>query len=185
MGEIKQILLCGSGGQGIVLAGKILGYAAFKDGKWVSGANSYGAAARGGECESEVVISDKAVSFPHVIEADFLIAMHPSAYNRYISSVRCESGLVIYDRQLISPKRSSSLKHIGIPATETAVKELSSKMVANIIILGAAIEITKVVTKDAFISALEENMPERFRELNLRAANIGLSMSYNYTTKHS
>ena len=82
MGEIKQVILCGFGGQGIVLAGAILGHAAFNDGKWVSGTNSYGSAARGGECESEVVISDKPITFPYVLEADFLIAMREESLSR-------------------------------------------------------------------------------------------------------
>lgn len=175
MGEVKQVILCGLGGQGIVLAGTLLGYAAFNDGKWVSGTNSYGAAARGGECESEVVISDRPITFPHVIEADFLIAMYQAAYNRYISKVK-RGGVVIHDKQLVSPKEGSTLKHIGIPATETAAKRLNSNVVANVVALGAAIEISKVVTKDAFISAIEENMPERFKELNLKAANIGFKL---------
>ena len=52
MAPIKQVILCGLGGQGIVLAGTILSQAAFNDGKWVSSTNSYGAAARGGACRS-------------------------------------------------------------------------------------------------------------------------------------
>ena len=69
MGQIKQVVLCGYGGQGIVLAGTMLGKAAFNDGKWVSSTNSFGSAARGGACRAEVVISDGPVIFPHVIEA--------------------------------------------------------------------------------------------------------------------
>ncbi len=176
MGEVKQVILCGFGGQGIVLAGTILGHAAFNDGKWVSGTNSYGSAARGGECESEVVISDKPTTFPYVLEADFLIAMYQSAYDKYIGKVKPEEGVVIQDEQLVSPKENSTLKHIGIPATEAATKELNSKMVANIIALGAAVEISKVVTKDALISAIEEHIPERFKEMNLKAVNIGFNL---------
>ncbi len=176
MGQVKQIMLCGFGGQGIVLAGTILGYAAFNDGKWVSGTNSYGAAARGGECEAEVVISDEPIIFPYVLEADFLIAMYQAAYNKYVGKVKRDRGVVIHDKQLVSPAAGSTLEHIGIPATEVAAKRLNSNVVANIVALGAAIEISRVVTRDAFISAIEENMPERFRELNLRAANIGFDL---------
>jgi len=175
MGEVKQVILCGFGGQGIVLAGTLLGYAAFKDGRWVSGTNSYGAAARGGECESEVVISDRPITFPHVIEADFLIAMCQSAYDKYISKVK-RGGVVIHDKQLVSPKEGSAFKHVAIPATEAAAKRLNSSVVANIIALAAAIETSKVVSKGAFISAMTENIPERFRELNLKAANMGFSL---------
>jgi 2-oxoglutarate ferredoxin oxidoreductase subunit gamma len=174
--QVNKVTLCGFGGQGIVLAGTILGYAAFNDGKWVSGTNSYGAAARGGECEAEVVISNEPITFPYVLEADFLIALYQAAYNKYIGKVKRDRGVVIYDNQLVSPAEDSALRHIGIPATEIATKRLNSSVVANIVALGAAIEISKVVTRDAFISAIKENMPERFRELNLEAANIGFDL---------
>jgi 2-oxoglutarate ferredoxin oxidoreductase subunit gamma len=74
MGYLKQIRLCGYGGQGVVLAGTILGHAAINDDKWVSGSNSYGAQARGGSARSEVVISKKPIMFPHVIQSDILFA---------------------------------------------------------------------------------------------------------------
>lgn len=176
MAEVRQVMLCGFGGQGIVLGGTLLGYAAFNDGKWVSGISSYGPAARGGECASEVVISDRPVTFPHTIEVDFLIAMYQAAYDKYVGKVKPGTGLVIYDEQFVSPKKNSPLKHIGIPATQTAEKELNSSMVANIVALAAAIEISKVVTRDAFASAMKEHVPERFRELNLKAANFGFHL---------
>ena len=176
MAQVKQVILCGFGGQGIVLAGTILGYAAFNDGKWVSGTNSYGAAARGGECEAEVVISDKPITFPYVLEADLLIAMYQAAYNRYVGKVKRDRGLVIYDKELVSPAEVATLRHIGVPATEIAARRLNSNVVANIVALGAAVEISKLVSRDAFIAAIEENMPERFRELNLEAANIGFDL---------
>ena len=79
----KQVMLCGLGGQGIVLAGAILGQAAFNDGKWVSSTGSYGAAARGGACRAEVVISETPIIFPYVIAADMLIAMYQTAHDKY------------------------------------------------------------------------------------------------------
>ena len=176
MAEVRQVMLCGFGGQGIVLGGTLLGYAAFNDGKWVSGISSYGPAARGGECASEVVISDRPVTFPHTIEVDFLIAMYQAAYDKYVDKVKPGTGMVIFDERFVSPKKNSPLKHIGIPATQTAEKELNSSMVANIVALAAAIEISKVVTRDAFASAMKEHVPERFRELNLKAANFGFHL---------
>ena len=50
MAETKQIRLCGFGGQGIILGGKILGNASISAGKWVAGLSTYGGAARGGVC---------------------------------------------------------------------------------------------------------------------------------------
>lgn len=176
MGEIRQVVLCGFGGQGIVLAGAILGYAAFKDGKWVSGTNSYGAAARGETCRAEVVISDKPISFPHVIEADVLIAMYQTTFNRCIGKVKHRDAVVIYDQRFVSLKKIEGLKYASIPATRTAIEELNNGMVANVIMLSATVEITRVVSKDALKSAVGENIRERLRELNLKALEIGFEL---------
>ncbi len=175
MGEVKQIILCGFGGQGVILAGTILGYAGINDGKWVAGSSSYGSQARGGYAQSEVVISDEPIKFPRVIEADILVAMFQSAYDKYIEYVGSKNGIVIYDEPLVSTKEINGLKQIGVPATNIATNELSNKQVANLVILGAAVGITKIVTKDALISAIENNVPERFKTLNLKAVELGLN----------
>jgi len=176
MKQIRQVVLCGFGGQGIVLAGTMLGQAAFNDGKWVSGTNSYGAAARGGACRAEVVISDKPITFPYVIEADILIAMSQTAYNKYIAQVKREGGVVIYDNGFVPPEEISGLKYIPIPSIRTAIEELNRGIVANVIILSAAVEMTGVVTKEALRSAVEEIVPERLRELDLKAVDIGFKL---------
>jgi len=176
MGKIKQVMLCGFGGQGVVLAGTILGQAAFGDGKWVGGTNSFGAAARGGSCRAEVVLSDEPISFPYVIEADILVAMYQTAYGKYIGQVKRETGVVIYDDGFVSPKEIAGLKYVPIPATKTAIEELGKAIVANIIILSATVELTGVVTNEALRSALEEIIPERLRELNLKALDIGFKL---------
>jgi len=175
MTPIKQTMLCGFGGQGIVLAGTMLSQAAFDDGKWVSSTNSYGAAARGGACRAEVVISDKPIIFPYVIAADILIAMYQNAYNEYIGRVKPGEGVVIYDERF-TPKVMKGLKYVGIPATTTAIEQLNKAIAANVIILSAAVEITGIVTKKALKSAIEEIIPERQRELNLKAMDIGFRM---------
>jgi 2-oxoglutarate ferredoxin oxidoreductase subunit gamma len=172
---IKQAILCGFGGQGIVMAGTILGQAAFNDGKWVSSTNSYGAAARGGACRAEVVISERPIVFPYVIAADMLIAAYQTAHDRYIGRVKPGEGVVIYDERFV-PAETKGLKYVGIPATRTAIEELNNGMAANVIILSAAVEITDVVSKRGLKSAIEGIVPERLRELNLKAMNIGLRL---------
>lgn len=172
----KQIRLCGFGGQGIILGGKILGNASISAGKWVAGLSTYGGAARGGVCEADIVISDEEIIFPQVMEADILLAMAQSAYTKHIGSVNKKTGLVIYDTQFVSVKDIDGVKQIGIPATETAVKELNNKQVANIILLGAAVEITNFISKDALKQAIEKGVRERFRELNLKAVELGFKL---------
>jgi len=176
MEQNKQIRLCGFGGQGIILGGKILGHASISAGKQVAGLSSYGGAARGGVCESDIIISDEAITFPQVIAANILIAMSQEAYSKHIESVNQQNGLVLYDKQFVSPKEISGLKQIGIPATEVAVKELDNKQVANIILLGALVEITNLIDKNDLKTAIEEGVKERFRELNLKAVDTGFKL---------
>lgn len=177
MAEIStQVRLCGFGGQGIILAGTILGYASINDGKWVAGSSSYGSAARGGSCRSDVIISDKLISFPHVIMADILIAISQKAYDVYLKDIRPEGGIVIYDEQMVATKEISGLKQIAVAATNTAIRELNSRQVANIVILSAAVAITGIVSRDALTAAIEKNIPERFRALNLKAVELGFKL---------
>ena len=175
MGNIRQVVICGYGGQGIVLAGTILGQAAFNDGKWVGGTNSYGAAARGGTCRADLVISDQPISYPYVIEADIMVAMFQTAYDKYIGQVR-EGGIVVYDDHFVSPGKADSLKQVPVSATRTAIEELKNEIVANMVMLGAAVEITGLVTKDALRSAIAETVAERLRELDLKAVAAGFRL---------
>jgi 2-oxoglutarate ferredoxin oxidoreductase subunit gamma len=172
---IKQVILCGLGGQGVVLAGTILSQAAFNDGKWVSSTDSYGAAARGGACRAEVVISERPIVFPYVIAADTLIAMYQTAYDRYVGRVKPGEGVVIYDERFVA-EEMKGLKYVGIPASRTAIEELNNGMTANVIILSAAVEMTDLVSKKGLKSAIKEIIPARLRELNLKAMNIGFRL---------
>ena len=171
-----QVRVCGFGGQGVVLAGTILGYAGVNDGKWVAGASSYGTAARGGSARCDVVLSDKPINYPHVILADVLIAMSQKAYDVYIKEVKPGSGIVIYDEQFVSVKEKDKIKQIGIPATAAAIKELNNRQVANIVILGGAVGLTNVVSRGALAKAIEENVSARFKDLNLKAAELGYKL---------
>ena len=172
MGELKQVRLSGFGGQGVVLAGTILGHAAIRDGKWVAGSSSYGAQARGGAARSDVVVSDGPIIFPHVIEADILVAMAQTAYNRYTEEL-AQGAWVIYDEELVSPKPIAHATQIGVPATASAIRELKQQQSANIVILGALAAVTGIATRGSLSAAIEENVSERFMELNLKALEVG------------
>jgi 2-oxoglutarate ferredoxin oxidoreductase subunit gamma len=175
MGESKQVRISGFGGQGVVLAGTILGHAATKDGKWVAGASSYGAQARGGSARTDIVISDEPIVYPHVIEADVLVTMAQTAYSKYIEEL-AEGALIIYDEEMVAPKAMDKAVQIGVAATSQAIKELNQKQSANIVILGAVAAITGLVTKTALIAAIAENVSARFKELNVKALELGFRL---------
>jgi len=176
MGYLKQIRLCGYGGQGVVLAGTILGHAAINDDKWVSGSNSYGAQARGGSARSEVVISKNPITYPHVIKADILIAMSQTAYDQYIQDLAEQGALVLYDDMIVHPRDIHGVQQIGVPATKTSISELDNKQVANIVMLGASVVITGIVSEKSLISSIKTNVGQRFRELNLKALEVGYTL---------
>jgi 2-oxoglutarate ferredoxin oxidoreductase subunit gamma len=172
MGDLRQVRISGFGGQGVVLAGTILGHAAIKDGKWVAGSSSYGAQARGGSARSDLVISDGPIVFPHVIQADILLTMAQTAYDKYWEDLAHESW-VIYDDELVSPRPLGRAMQVGVRATSSAVKELKQRQSANIVILAASAAITGIVSKEALIGSIVENVSGRFRELNLKALELG------------
>ena len=176
MAEIKQVRLSGLGGQGVVLAGLLLGQAGVVEGRYISGSDSYGAQARGSGCKSEIVFSDGLIDFPHIITADILIAMSQGSYNLYCGDVREDSGFIFYDRGLVTPKEELKVKQLGIPATEVSVKRLKNKQVANIVLLGALVETTKIVSPMALEKAIAMHISKRFHSLNLKALRMGMEL---------
>ena len=176
MAEIRQVLLSGFGGQGVVLAGVLLGEAGVIDGRYVSGSNSYGAQARGSGCKSEIVFSDGPIDFPHLITADILVALSQGAYDLYCREVKESSGIILYDQGQVTPQEGLRVKQIGIPATDWALKQLKNKQVANIILVGALIETTKLVSLEAMEKAMKTHVSQRYQALNLEALKIGLEL---------
>ena len=176
MREIKQIRLSGLGGQGIILAGDLLGQAGVMDGRYIAGSNTYGAQARGSACKSEIVLADRPIDYPHLTTADILVVMSQGAYNIYSEDVKEPSGLILYDNGLLKPRKELNLKQVGVPATEYAVKRLKNRQVANIVILGALIETTKIVSQKGIEKAIALHVSERFRNINLKAFRLGMEL---------
>jgi 2-oxoglutarate ferredoxin oxidoreductase subunit gamma len=124
---------------------------------------------------SDVVISDRPIVYPHVIEADVLVTMAQTAYNKYIEEL-ADGALIIYDDEMVAPRTIGNVTQIGIPATSQAIKELNLKQSANIVMLAASAAITGMVTKEALIWAITENVSTRFRDLNVRALEVGFRL---------
>jgi len=171
---VRQVRICGFGGQGVVLAGVILGEAAVLDGKWAAGASSYGAQARGGYARSDLVISDRPIVYPRVMEADLLVAMAQSAYDRY-SEELAQGALVIYEKGLVSPREMEAVRQVGIPATGLAIKELDARQAANMVMLGALVALSGVVSREALLRVIGERSGA-FGEVNLKAAQLGFRL---------
>jgi 2-oxoglutarate ferredoxin oxidoreductase subunit gamma len=175
MRQLDQIRFAGIGGQGLVLAGMILGHAAIKDKRYVAGSDFYGVKVRGGYALSDVVISDQPIVYPHIIQANILVSMAQDAYEDHINEL-ADKGVVIYDKKIVVPNKKRELVQFAIAATSTAVKDFNQKQTANIIMLGALIAIKATVTKDSLLEAIEENVPAKYIDINLRAVEAGYQM---------
>jgi 2-oxoglutarate ferredoxin oxidoreductase subunit gamma len=86
------------------------------------------------------------------------------------------SGLILYDQGQVIPKEGLNVRQIGIPATQSALRKLKNKQVANIVFLGALIEITKLVSARTMRKAIGTHVSERFKDLNLKALQLGLTL---------
>ena len=167
-----EIRLCGFGGQGIILAGYIIGQAAsIFDGKNTTFIQDYGPEARGGACRADVVISDERVLYPYINAPSVLIAMSQEAYNKYYTKNR-HDALVIIDEDLVKPREMSSSELLVVPATRMA-EELGRVTVANVVMLGFFTAVTGIVSIDAMRKSILASVPKGTEELNMKAIERG------------
>lgn len=176
----KEIRICGFGGQGIILAGLILGKAAvvYSDYHAVQ-TQSYGPEARGGASRSEVVISDEPIGFPGVMEADVLVAMGQPAFYKYTDDLK-EDAVIIVDPSLVIDTKDFDPAKIGFTAL---AEDLGRKIVANIIMLGALARLTGVVSEEAMEKAVLDSIPPRTSELNKKALQTGIKAAEEVMAK--
>jgi 2-oxoglutarate ferredoxin oxidoreductase subunit gamma len=168
----KEIILTGFGGQGIVLAGQILGRAAsLIDQKESTLTQSYGPEARGGACSAQVIISSSTIHYPYVRNPDILVCMSLEAYHKFHGLLR-EGGTLLVDQDLIPAAEPRGANFFSIPATRMA-EELGNKMMANVVMLGFFTAVTGAVSSEAVRDTVAETVPKRTREQNVAAFNKG------------
>jgi 2-oxoglutarate ferredoxin oxidoreductase subunit gamma len=170
-----EVRICGLGGQGVVLAGQILGRAAVHDGKHVVQTQSYGAEARGSAAKSEVIISDRKIGFPLVRKCDIVVAMSQSALNVHLKNLK-ETGTLLVDRELVPDISEVKAKVFAFSTTQIAEKVLHSKMYANVIMLGALTQITRVTSDEAMKQAIRDSVRANTVKVNLVAFEQGLRL---------
>lgn len=167
-----EIRFAGFGGQGIILAGVIMGEGAILDGKDAVQTQSYGPESRGGAARSEVIIADEDIDYPAVIEADYFIALSQPGYDKYGKDVK-KGATVIVDQNLVEADRHPEASDFyRMPFAKTADK-LGNRIVMNIVMLGTVCAITKVVDKEKLLDAVKVRVPKKFLDLNVKAFNEG------------
>ena len=181
----KNILICGVGGQGTVLAAKVLSQAAISKGERVLSAETIGMAQRGGSVTSHVRIGQDVFS-PLISkgQADMIIAFEAAEAVRNIDFLK-EGGMVIVSKKIVQPVTASltgkafdqdlMIKHLEKCAsqviavdTDKACRKLGSSKVANMVLLGAATK-TNLISREELKNALKLLVKPEFYELNVHA----------------
>ena len=171
-----EILIGGVGGQGVVLSGILMGTAAtlFENKKAVQ-TQSYSSELRGGSARAEVIISEEPVSDPQVRRPDILIALAEEAIPRYVDRIKSK-GLLVIDSDLVKGAKPGDYEILSVPATSIADKEMGNIIVANLIILGALMKKTGLLSVESMEKAIEVSVPKMVTTLNLNAFRRGLEL---------
>ena len=175
----KEIRIAGFGGQGIVLAGSIVGKAAsIFDKKFASLTQSYGPESRGGSCHAEVIISDASIDYPYIVSPQVQIILSQEAYTKYGKNAP-PGTLVIVDSDLVKVDPAQNPKPLSIPASRMA-QELGRVVVANIVMLGFLAATTDIVSYEALKNSVLDSIPQGTESFNMKAFELG----YNYGVEH-
>jgi 2-oxoglutarate ferredoxin oxidoreductase subunit gamma len=167
-----DIIVAGFGGQGVMIIGKMIAFAAMKEGKNVSWFPSYGPEMRGGTANCTVVISDEEVGSPIVTHPDMVVAMNLPSFDRFEKDVK-PGGVMVYNSSMGNFKpRRTDIEYIGMAANDLA-NELGNPRVGNIIILGAVSK-KLPLKEESYRLAMEDALhrPE-LMPLNLKAFDLG------------
>lgn len=150
-----QVIIAGFGGQGVLSMGQILSYAGLLEGRNVSWLPSYGPEMRGGTANCNVIISEGIIGSPVVTEADIAIIMNLPSLKRFENGV-IKDGNILINSSLVNDKTiRKDVNAYEIPASDIA-NVLGNAKVANMVMLGAYIELAETVTKQSIIQSLEK-----------------------------
>ncbi|MDD5691616.1 MAG: 2-oxoacid:acceptor oxidoreductase family protein [Candidatus Omnitrophica bacterium] len=173
----ERIIIAGSGGQGVMLLGKVLAQAAMEEGKCVTWLPAYGPEVRGGTSHCMVTISDQEIGSPYINKADTLIILNNPSLKRFGTRLK-DKGLLVSNSSLAKAGPDKRIKILQFPFTDIAV-ELGNIKVANMVALGCylrekeIIKIKKMLEVFRFMSPAGRN---DILEVNERALQEGAQL---------
>jgi len=175
--ESKRIVLSGFGGLGIITASILLSEAAaIFEGLNAVQSQSYGPEARGGATRADVIISEKPIHFPKVLNPHILVCLSQEAYNKFWGIIR-PGGLLVTEKKFVIIDQNVEARQRVLDMYETVLKEIGNPIVFNICMLGALIGLTGLVKLDSIKELLETKVPPEFINMNKTALDIGFKLS--------
>jgi len=171
-----NIIVAGFGGQGVMVIGNLLAYAAMTEGRHVTYLPVYGVEMRGGTANCTVVISSHEIGSPVVGRPHAAIVMNLPSLIKYEPLI-LPNGLLFINSSLIEPKEASrkDIEILSIPVNEIAIGNGNPKL-ANMVALGAFNEKTKLVQMTSLFESLEKVLDGRYHHLipsNIKAIETG------------
>ncbi len=169
-----EVKFAGFGGQGIMKAGILLAEAGMAEGKQVAWIPSYGPEMRGGTAYCDVVISDKPIGSPIISNPVHLIAMNRPSLEKFAPKVK-SGGIILINKSLIPiTSQRDDIEEFLVECNKIA-NEIGNRRGPNMVVLGAYVCASKVVSLDSLENAIREEFKKKpeFIELNIKAMKLG------------
>ena len=178
--SVVEVQIGGFGGQGVILAGMIIGRGlALSEGYNVSLMQSFGPEARGSACSVGLVVSRDPIFYPYITRPSILMTLSQEAYRKFVPQLR-EGGILLVEEDLVRPENiPSSIRFYAVPAMRLA-EELGRKIVLNMAAVGFFAAMTGLLLPDSAQKAIAGGVPEGTQSLNLAAFEKG----YEYGIRH-
>lgn len=175
----KSFVFAGFGGQGVMLAGKLLAQAGVDHGLEVTWLPSYGPEMRGGTANCTVLLSGEPIGSPVVDNPTALVAMNLPSLDRFEKTV-AEEGIIVVNSSLITrPVERGDVQALPVPANDIAVS-LGSPQVANMVVLGAVVKATGIIPFELIKAAMARMIGRNIYSAKLITVNEqALSAGYN------
>lgn len=176
--KMQKIIISGFGGQGVVLASNVLAQTALAENKNITAMVSYGAEMRGGTAHCMITISDGEIASPVFEKPNMVLVLNQPSLDKFEDKVE-KDGLMVLNSSLTErdPKRTD-IESIKIPATAIAT-ELGNVKIANMVLLGAFIQKTKLLDLNKTIEILPKSFPKNKQdliEINIKALKKGAEL---------
>ena len=159
----EETIFSGFGGQGALFAGKLLAYTGIAENLYVTWIPSYGPEMRGGTANCTVIVSEEEVGAPIISKPTTAIVLNLPSLEKYGPLVK-PGGLLIVNKSLVPARcERDDIRVIYIPASDIAT-EMGNPRMANMLLLGAFVQATGIVSLETVMSELEKHLSERQRK---------------------
>jgi 2-oxoglutarate ferredoxin oxidoreductase subunit gamma len=173
-----KTIFSGFGGQGVLSMGYTLASAAMLEGKHVTYFPSYGVEVRGGTANCTVAVADEEIASPVASDPEFVVAMNQPSFARF-QSILQSGGLIFVNSSIVDVSSArGDIEIVAVPTSELAEK-IGTIRVANMIMLGAFIRLSNIISFDFMIKNLAAILGEGKSKL-IKLNKEALEMGFNY-----